>query len=274
MTTAQKVIKYLAIAFAIFLIVTIISAILTGLFALSGLLGLKKHSESELPSGEMIATNFENSDITTLEIDLAFTNLTIKTGESIKTDTDNSNITCKTENKNLQIKEKNQKWFSNHEKKELILYLPEGIEFEKVKIATGAGKIDIESLNTQKLTFELGAGETEIQNLKITKECKIDGGAGKMSIFAGTINDLDLDMGVGEVNVTAILTGKSKIDAGVGNLNINLQGEKDSYKIQADKGLGSIKIDRKEITDGEIFGDGENYIEVDGGVGNIDIDFK
>lgn len=274
MTTAQKVIKYLAIAFAIFLIVTIISSILTGLFVLSGILGLKKHSESELPSGEMIATNFENGDITTLEIDLAFTNLTIKTGEFIKTDTDNSNITCKIENKNLQIKEKNQKWFSNHEKKELILYLPDGIKFEKVKIATGAGKIDIESLNTQKLTFELGAGETEIQNLKITKECKINGGAGKMSIFAGAINDLDLDMGIGEVNVTAILNGKSKIDAGVGNLNINLQGEKDSYKIQADKGLGSIKIDRKEITDGEIFGDGENYIEVDGGVGNIDIDFK
>ena len=56
-------------------------------------------------------------------------------------------------------------------------------------------------------------------------------------------------------------------------MNINLQGEKQSYKIQADKGLGSIKIDRKEISSGEIFGDGQNYIEIDGGIGNIDINF-
>ena len=64
-----------------------------------------------------------------------------------------------------------------------------------------------------------------------------------------------------------------EINAGVGSLNIDLQGEKDSYKIQANKGLGSIKIDGKELPDGESFGNGENYIEVDGGVGNIKIDF-
>ena len=44
MTLAQKIIKYLALAFAIFLIVTIISGILGGLYALSGVLGLKKEN--------------------------------------------------------------------------------------------------------------------------------------------------------------------------------------------------------------------------------------
>ena len=94
-----------------------------------------------------------------------------------------------------------------------------------------------------------------------------------MSIRESVINDLDLDMGVGEINLTSSLTGKNEINAGVGNLNIDLQGERESYKIQADKGLGAIKIDGKEISNGETFGNGENYIEVDGGIGNIDIDF-
>ena len=40
MTTAQKVIKYLATAFAVFLIITIISAILSGGYALLSALGL------------------------------------------------------------------------------------------------------------------------------------------------------------------------------------------------------------------------------------------
>ena len=113
MTTAQKVIKYLAIAFAIFLIITIISTISATLFALSGILGLKQDIEESLNS-EMVATNFENSDITTLDIEVAFTNLTIKTGDSIKIETDNNNINYKQENQKLEIKEKSKKWFSNY----------------------------------------------------------------------------------------------------------------------------------------------------------------
>lgn len=272
MTSIQKVIKYLAIAFAIFLIVSIISTITAAIFALSGILGLKQDIEQSMNS-EMVATDLGNNDIRTLDIEIAFTNLTIKTGETLKIETDNNNINYRQDNQKLEIKEKNKNWFVNYVEKELILYLPEDIEFEKVKIATGAGKIDIETLKTEKLLFELGAGETEIQDLNVSKECEIDGGAGKLSILNGAINDLDLDMGVGEVNLTSNITGKNEINAGVGSLNIDLQGEKDSYKIQADKGLGSIKIDGKEISDGEVFGNGENYIEVDGGVGNIKIDF-
>ena len=45
MTSIQKVIKYLAIGFAIFLIVSIISTITAAIFALSGILGLKQDIE-------------------------------------------------------------------------------------------------------------------------------------------------------------------------------------------------------------------------------------
>ena len=272
MTSMQKVIKYLAIAFAIFLTVTIISAITAAVFALSGILGLKNEIEQSINS-EMITTDLENNDIKTLDIEIAFTNLTIRKGEALKIQTDNNNINYKHENEKLEIKEKNKKLFVNYVEKELILYLPEDIEFEKVKIETGAGKIDIEALKTKKLYFELGAGETEIQNLNVSTECEIDGGAGKLSILGGIINNLDLDMGVGEVNLFSILTGKNEINAGVGNLNIDLEGNKELYKIQADKGLGSITIDGKEVSNGEVLGNGENYIEVDGGIGNIKIDF-
>ena len=44
MTTTQKIIKYLALSFAIFLIVTIISGILGALYALSVVLGLQPYS--------------------------------------------------------------------------------------------------------------------------------------------------------------------------------------------------------------------------------------
>lgn len=271
MTSAQKVIKNLALAFAIFLIITIVSTILGILYGLTTILGLKS-SNKELPK-EMVITNLENNDLLTLEIELSYTDLIIKTGDTLKIETSNKNITYKQENKKLEIEDKKYNWFSNNEIDELILYLPETEQFEKVEITVGAGKLNIENLTTKKLSFELGTGEVEISNLNVETQCEIDGGAGKLTIMSGLINNLDLDMGVGETNLKALLTGKNGINAGVGNLNIDLNGEKENYQIKADKGLGSIKIDGKEVLDGEKFGNGETFIEVDGGIGNIDIDF-
>ena len=271
MTTAQKVIKYLALSFAIFLIVTIISGILGALYALSGVLGLQK--EDKTIKDEMSMINFENSEVATLDIDVAFTNLIIKKGDNLIAETNNKDINCKQNNQNLQIKEKQHNWLSRNNKGDLVVYIPENLEFEKVKINAGAGKIQIENINTKNLYLELGAGETIIEKLNVTDDCKIESGAGKVSILSGNINELNLDMGVGKFEVTSELTGNSKINAGIGNLELNIQGNKENYTIKADKGIGSIKIDRKEVADDVTYGNGENTIKIDGGIGAIKIDF-
>ena len=272
MTLAQKVIKYLALAFAILLIVSIISGILSALYALSGVLGLKK--ENETIKDEMSLINFENSEVATLDIDVAFTNLIIKKGDFLIAETNNKGINCKQNNQNLQIKEKQPNWFSRNYKDDLVVYIPENLEFEKVRINAGAGKIQIENINTENLYLELGAGETIIEKLNVTNYCKIESGAGKVSILSGNINELNLDMGVGKFEVTSVITGNSKINAGIGNLELNIQDNKENYTIKADKGIGSIKIDGKEVADDVIYGEGENIIKINGGIGSINVDFE
>ena len=105
MTTAQKIIKNLALSFACFLIVSIISGILGALYALSGVIGLQK--ENKKINDEMSMINIENKEVATLDIDVAFTNLIIKSGDLLIAETNNENINCKQNNQNLQIKEKN-----------------------------------------------------------------------------------------------------------------------------------------------------------------------
>ena len=78
MTPAQKVIKYIATAFAILLIATIISGILTGGFAILSAFGLIKVNDSVADNLSMISS--EVSDISTLNIELDCTNLEIKKG--------------------------------------------------------------------------------------------------------------------------------------------------------------------------------------------------
>lgn len=166
MTTAQKVIKYLATAFAVFLIITIISAILSGGYALLSALGLI-HTNKDIVTENLKVISKEVKEVTTLKIDLAYTNLDIKTGDDFKVETNNSKITFEENNGSVKIKEENRNWLKNDNiSSDLIICIPEDmIAIDEIKIQTGAGKINIEKLNTQRLYLELGAGDVYIENV-------------------------------------------------------------------------------------------------------------
>ncbi len=272
MSTLQKVIKYLALAFAIFIIVSIISGILYGFYGLSNVLGLKKSKKEYTENLEEIAMNIEDSQVSKLKIDLEYSNLKIQKGETFKSESNSSDITCIQKNNQLVIQEKNHNWFSRNNASELVVYIPENMLFDEIKIEAGAGEVYIETLEAKELDFEIGAGKVAVQNLEVSRQAKIDGGAGKVEILSGTINDLDLDMGVGEFILKSKLTGRNDIDSGVGRLDIDLTDNTENYTIKVEKGLGSIRIDGKEVENNKVYGDGETYISIDGGVGSIIID--
>ena len=52
--------------------------------------------------------------------------------------------------------------------------------------------------------------------------------------------------------------------------NINLLDKIENYKIKIEKGLGTVKINNDSVKNG-IYGEGTNSIEIDGGVGSINI---
>ena len=275
MTTAQKVIKYLATAFAVFLIITIISAILSGGYALLSALGLI-HTNKDIVTENLKVISKEVKVVTTLKIDLAYTNLDIKTGDDFKVETNNSKIIFEENNGSVKIKEENRNWLNNNNMlSNLIIYIPEDmIAIDETKIQTGAGKINIEKLNTQSLYLELGAGDVYIENVISTGETKIDGGVGKTELKSCEIDNLKANLGIGEFTFSGKLTGKSEIDSGVGAINIDLIDNKNNYKIDVSKGLGNVTLDGQKLETDRVYGIGENYLDIDGGIGEIKIDFE
>ena len=275
MTTAQKVIKYLATAFAVFLIITIISAILGGGYALLSALGLI-HTNKDIVTENLKVISKEVKEVTTLKIDLAYTNLDIKTGDDFKVETNNSKITFEENNGSVKIKEENRNLLNNNNmSSNLIIYIPEDmIAIDETKIQTGAGKINIEKLNTQSLYLELGAGNVYIENVIATGETKIDGEVGKTELKYCEINNLKANLGMGEFIFSGKLTGKSEIDSGVGAINIDLIDNKNNYKIDVSKGLGNVTLDGQKLETDRVYGIGENYLDIDGGIGEIKIDFE
>lgn len=267
MTTAQKIIKNLAMAFAIFLTFTIISAILSGIYGLVTALGLKS---GENNTANMKELEFKDTS-SCLDINLKYTNLKLQKGDNFLAKTNSKNIECIQDGNKLKITEKN-KWFSKNNNEEIIVYIPENLKFEVARINTGAGNVDIENIVADKLKMNFGAGNTVIKNI-VSKDTKINTGAGNLTINNGKIKDLDFDIGVGKTDITSKIVGNSKIDTGIGEVKLNLIGQKEEYKIKVNKGVGDVKIDNKLVSDNETIGDGENTVEINGGIGNIKVDF-
>lgn len=267
MSGLQKTIKYLAIAFALFLIFNIMSGIIYGLSVFSNIF---KDKEELRPLEEI--KELTESDASLLNIDLKATNLVIKVGDTFKVETTNKYIETKQDKEKIYITERNYNWFK--EQPELIVYVSNNMILDSVQINGGAGKIEIESLQTKKLDLNLGAGKVNINNLQVLNKTIIEGGAGSVDIKNSILNNLDLNMGIGKFSVDAKILGNSDIEQGVGSIDLNLIGTSSDYQIYIEKGLGSIYIDGKNVKEDETVGNGMNKIDIDGGVGSINIDFR
>lgn len=270
MSGAQKTIKYLAIAFALFLTFSIISGIASGILMIGNIFDDKDDYEI---LEELKELGIEN-DAKVLDIDIKGTNIVIKTGDVFKVETSNKYIKCKQDKDMISITEREHNWFSsNKNKSTLIVYVPEDMILDGTSINSGAGKVEIETLSTKVLNLDLGAGKVSINHLNVLNNTEIDGGAGELVINNSNLNNLDLDMGIGKFTLTGKLSGTTEIDHGVGAMELKLLGNKDDYQIHLDKGLGSVTVDGNKIKDDETIGNGINKMNIEGGIGSIDIDF-
>lgn len=269
MNSVQKVIKYLALAFAIFLSVSIIGGIITGLTGISYILS-GRNSEAV---GEMQVYPIDG-EISSLSLSLSGAELKIKTADEFSVESNHNYISVKSDNGKLRISE-TKRLFSFYPKGvTVILNIPEGFVFGVATVDTGAGKVEIETLACDVLELSLGAGKADIKNLTANSSAKIDGGAGELNIDGGKLCNLNLDMGVGKLTLKSRIEGKSDLDYGVGETNLILLGSKDDYKIELDKGIGEARLDGESMRDDSVYGTGENRIEIDGGVGAIRIEFS
>ena len=269
MTSGQKIIKYIAIAIAIFLIINIIGIILT-IFAGLGIFFNVKEAITNTENFEEVIDNYPIEEITNLDIEINYSKLEIKNGDTFKIECNNEKIYTEKKGNKIEIKEKNN-WFNKQETSNITIYIPENKIFERTEIEAGAGEINIDKLQTNNLTFSIGAGKVQINELEVFEKAEIEGGAGKADIISGELHNLDLEMGLGELNLTTKLIGNNVIEQGIGKLSINLTDNIEKYKIRTSKGLGSITIDGNEVQDGNTYGNGENNIRIEGGMGAIEI---
>ena len=128
---------------------------------------------------------------------------------------------------------------------------------------------NIEKIFVETLLMNLGAGTMTAKEINVYEKATINGGAGNINIYSGTINNLNLKLGAGNASIESDLTGSNTLTTGVGKLNLGLSRSKDNYKFDISKGLGNIILNDFDVSEDILIGDGETKIKISGAVGNI-----
>ena len=184
MNESQKIIKYGAIALAIFLIVSIVSSLL---FILANIFNYSY----PVNSNELYDTNISNN-IEKIDIELSTSKLNIESSSKFSIETNSKNIKINDSRGKLEIKETG--WFNNIGN-EVTIYIPDSMIFREVDIESGSGNLNINKLKTDILELDLGAGSINIDNLVVNNKTDIDTGAGSVIINSSVLNNLDLHLG-------------------------------------------------------------------------------
>ena len=254
MTTAQKIIKYVAAGFAIFLAFSIVISILqVSISVIGGLAGWNKDVISD-------ENDFEKAIIKNIDIDMSVGTLTIVSGDDFMVTAKNVSSDYKCLVKDTTLKIDSSGWsfspFGNQSvNSKITVTIPENADFDDVNI-------------------DFGAGEMKLNDLIVNGSLKIDCGVGEVSLDNVTVNDSKIDLGVGEISLTGTMSGSNKIENGIGEISLNLAGNPDNYDIDKDHGLGESKV--HDNTNGKYDNDTSpsGTISTDIGIGETDITFK
>lgn len=249
MTVFQRIVKYCAMAFAVYLVVLIFGGILAAVGGLSFL--TDRFGGNEEPDEVKIYT--VSQDIGEIEIDLGAVDCDIVTGDSFSVESNSSKLEVNDSNGRLVITDSTRNPKTPIKVKVCI---PEIANIRRIDITAGAGDIYAESLVCSSLNLECGAGDIEITEAVATVKADIEGGVGEITIGGGTLNDLDLEMGVGSLKLTNRLRGECDLEFGVGDAELTLIGTAEDYSINYDshgdrsrttvnieKGIGTVNID-------------------------------
>ena len=262
MNYAHKIIKYIALAFALSIIFSIISFGVTVIDTVTNGINNNHKVSSEILKLEKDKTK------KVLDIKVRTAKVEIKEGTELEAKSTSKYITIEKKGNTLIIREKKH---SLKNKCKVIITIPKDYNFDAASIISGTGSFKIDKVSTDILDISSGIGSISFNNLVANKKATIEAGIGSLKIKNGVLTSTKLDLGIGSVNITAKLLNKTSIEAGIGNVTLNLIGSKGDYSITTDKGIGSITLDGKSVSDEETYGAGSNIIDIEGGIGDIKI---
>ena len=278
MTGFQKFIKYAAIAFGIYLSITII-LVLLGIAR--GFVGASRNDEfkdltrdREEYHTENITRTYEN--IKNLEINVEETELIIKNGDTFRIDGTNipDRMEIKQDGDKLKVSDEELPSNFSDENMVVTIYVPEDIKLDTIDLEINYVPADIQKLNTANLKLDIYNNYCEIDEI-IADNMEFKNEEGNIDIYDAEIGRLLFDSESGVEDVSLDITGNAEINLEYSYTDMNLIGAQEDYQISTRNQSGNIYVDGETITsNAETWGSGNTKINLDNVHADIFITFR
>lgn len=278
MTGFQKFIKYAAIAFGIYLSITIV-LVLLGIAR--GFVGASRNDEfkdltrdREEYRTENITRTYEN--IKNLEINVEETELIIRNGDTFRIDGTNipDRMEIKQDGDKLKVSDEELPSNFSDENMVVTIYVPENIKLDTIDLEINYVPADIQKLNTANLKLDIYNNYCEIDEI-IADNMEFKNEEGNIDIYDAEIGRLLFDSESGVEDVSLDITGNAEINLEYSYTDMNLIGAQEDYQISTRNQSGNIYVDGETITsNAETWGSGNTKINLDNVHADIFITFR
>ena len=278
MTGFQKFIKYAAIAFGIYLSITIV-LVLLGIAR--EFVGASRNDEfkdltrdREEYHTENITRTYEN--IKNLEINVEETELIIRNGDTFRIDGTNipDRMEIKQDGDKLKVSDEELPSNFSDENMVVTIYVPENIKLDTIDLEINYVPADIQKLNTANLKLDIYNNYCEIDEI-IADNMEFKNEEGNIDIYDAEIGRLLFDSESGVEDVSLDITGNAEINLEYSYTDMNLIGAQEDYQISTRNQSGNIYVDGETITsNAETWGSGNTKINLDNVHADIFITFR
>lgn len=323
MNGIQKVIKYCAMAFAVFLSVVIFGAIVaaaTGVVAgVTGVNALLEEKERINLSEQYSEEEIKELGITDIFIDCN-AEIVVERGEVLaikaRNVTEDYSIQCV--NGKLSIVQDSPgsgfHWIFPFgdltEKGQVLVTIPESFVSEQMTIYSGSGTVSLTDVTAGHLDIGSGSGKVAVANVTAdtfyvdsgsgpvsftnaqASETILDTGSGSVTVEGATLGKLSLnsgsgsvhlktvaaedvvvDSGSGSVEIAGRVTGACAFKTGSGSVSVAIDGAEEEYRVEADCGSGTFRINGKKRKDGSYGKAVKGTLSFDSGSGSVNVTF-
>lgn len=222
-------------------------------------------------------------DITALEVDLTFANLSIKSGSRAgyrASGFDSSSLDVSVSGTAVRVTDSARGHSLNlgddFAKPLIEITLPKGRKLDRCAIKLDAGTVTLDSFSAAELTAESCAGS--VKGIKLDADRAIaKTGAGNLELTDCRFSDTRAETGAGRIAIKADLGESTDISTGAGTVELTLPGTALDWRFEFTRGVGVVRIGDETYTGvGNGIAGNPNAVKrirLQSGIGSVRVDF-
>ncbi|MCM1057233.1 MAG: DUF4097 domain-containing protein [Firmicutes bacterium] len=121
------------------------------------------------------------------------------------------------------------------------LYVPEGYHYGEVEIELGAGDMELQGLDADRIALGVGAGRIVANGMK-AESLELEVGAGQIYMEDVNVKDMKAEIGMGELRLEGAIEGDVDATCAMGNVEMKLTGSQKDFNYRLSGAMGNIDL--------------------------------